>query len=152
MMNRTGCERVVGRLDRFLDGDLTATEQARDAGHLEVCATCARELEARQKELARVRAALSGRPEEIEIALSLVHAALEERLEERAVPRYRLRIVARRALVPLLTAAAALLVLSLMRWTPFGTDITTITSLELPSWNVSLPTGTSLLGELEEAK
>lgn len=42
------CERVRARLDRLLDHGLSELEEARDRGHLEACADCARELRSRR--------------------------------------------------------------------------------------------------------
>jgi hypothetical protein len=57
-LERASCARVRGRLERALDGGLAPLEAARDAGHLEVCAECARERDTWQLLFGRVRAEL----------------------------------------------------------------------------------------------
>ncbi|MBI5432973.1 MAG: hypothetical protein HZA52_09105 [Planctomycetes bacterium] len=42
------CARVRARLDRLLDRGLPELDEARDRGHLEACASCARELRVRR--------------------------------------------------------------------------------------------------------
>lgn len=46
-LESVSCARVRARLEPLLEGELSAVEDARDRGHLEVCAPCARELSAR---------------------------------------------------------------------------------------------------------
>ena len=77
------CERVQGRLEELLDGGLDPLAAARDEGHLEACAACARELRAWTALLDAARAA--GRPDPEELAFAL--AGLDERLAVAGRPR-----------------------------------------------------------------
>jgi anti-sigma factor RsiW len=54
----TGCARVRGRLDEYIDGGLDELSAARDGGHLEACAACALERERRILWLGKLQAAL----------------------------------------------------------------------------------------------
>lgn len=150
MMTKTsGCERVQVRLDRFLERDLEDVELARDEGHLEACASCAALRDERLQERERLRAALARTEDELDAAVALVHERLRERLAVRSAPPYRLRLVARRALIPALTAAAALLALALLQRGPTRTDPRALTPEELPHWSVAMPSGGGLLRALE---
>ncbi|MCK6448229.1 MAG: hypothetical protein L6Q99_17725 [Planctomycetes bacterium] len=47
-LESVSCARVRARLESLLEEELSAVEEARDRGHLEVCGPCARELAARR--------------------------------------------------------------------------------------------------------
>ncbi|MCE9593254.1 MAG: hypothetical protein K8S98_03575 [Planctomycetes bacterium] len=77
------CVRVRERLDRLLDRALTPVDEARDRGHLEACAACARELEARRRWWSAFREL--DLPSEVEFAE--LTRGLGARLERARAPR-----------------------------------------------------------------
>jgi len=127
---RSSCARVVARLPELLDDALAPLAAARDRGHLEACAACAREEARHARLLAGVRAL--ARVEAGELAT--VHDAILARLAPRP-----------RALAPerrlWLAAAAALLLFALGTWlglprAPRPADLAPFEHLsELPDWS-----------------
>ena len=100
------CGRVQGRLAELLDGGLAPLEAARDGGHLEVCPACGAE---RAVWLALVDGARrAGQADPAELACAL--AGLDARLAALVRPRPAAPWL-RGALIPLATAAAALVAL-----------------------------------------
>jgi anti-sigma factor RsiW len=71
------CARVRARVPALVDGALAALEEARDRGHLEACAECARALGEHEDLLARIRAVAAASAAREAGALS---ADLERRL------------------------------------------------------------------------
>jgi len=94
------CARVRARLPELLDGALVPLEEARDRGHLEACAGCAREEARELRLLAGVRALARVEAAELE----RVHTALLAALPPRRAP-------ARERLWRAAAAAAVLLAL-----------------------------------------
>jgi hypothetical protein len=113
-MNSEHCARVRARLDELQDGALAPLEAARDHGHLEACADCAREARARADWLAHVQAELappraSQRDADARVAQALAATALPRR-----------RAATRRVATAALLAAAALALLTLLPALPGG--------------------------------
>ena len=104
------CERVRGRLERLLDGELSALEAARDEGHLEVCAGCGAERERWQTLLEAVRRDA----DDLEFALE----GLDDRLAAARGPRPALRLLRGGWLPAAAVAAAGVLAMMLLRGTP----------------------------------
>ena len=105
------CERVRGRLDELLDGSLPPLEAARDEGHLEVCAACAAEREAKARVVDELRALLGAPPSD-----AWRNEGLAARLAaaQAPTPAWHERVlgpVGDRAGGPVLAAAAAVLAL-----------------------------------------
>lgn len=141
-MNETrGCERVLARLDEYLDHGLPPLEEARDAGHLEVCGTCSAELERRGARLRELRAAMAPDGEELRALLQDLRSALDSGGAGQA-PRRRGRLLRLRsqAFLPVLTAAAAVLVLVALELTGVAPRLSEL-SPELPDWHLRLPSG-----------
>lgn len=144
----TGCERVRARLIALVEGELAALDEARDRGHLEACAACARECE----ELARLRRGIRALARVPEHELARVHTAVLAHLRAREPARRpkpaRPLKQAQRARFVL--AAAAALVLALL-WTrsglpsaPHADDLP-----RLEHWLERLPAWPELLHGLE---
>lgn len=123
------CARVRARLPEQLDGALVPLEEARDQGHLEACAACAREAQAYARTLAGVRTLARGGQRE----LAAVHAAILAGLEPRPRREPREWRFA-------LAAAAALVLFTLGSWfglprTPRPEDLSHLDVLsDLPDW------------------
>jgi predicted anti-sigma-YlaC factor YlaD len=109
------CERVLGRLERLLDGELASLEAARDEGHLEACGAC----RAERDRQARVLDLLREPRTDLEFALE----GLGARLADARPPRRALRLL--RGSVPqaVLTAAAGLLALVAIELFDVGGEI-----------------------------
>jgi predicted anti-sigma-YlaC factor YlaD len=114
------CARVRERLDLALDGGLAPLEAARDAGHLEACASCAALARTRAQWLADVRAALAPAAAQQRAADARALAALRGEARPALTP-------ARRPAVAALLAAAALALLAAWPALPGG-------SLLLRTW------------------
>jgi anti-sigma factor RsiW len=80
------CARVRARLERLLDGGLAPLDEARDRGHLEACADCARELERWGELLRAVRALATAEPQELARAKRALRARLAAVPAPRAWP------------------------------------------------------------------
>jgi len=135
-----GCERVRARLERYLDGTLSPLERALDQGHLEACAACAAELDRWRSLVDSLATALRPRGDELEAALE----GVVRRLAEVPAPRFRWRHLVGRGLVPLVTAAAAVLLLLALQWAGGGlqgmaparsTHLVPELDLRLPAWS-----------------
>ena len=141
------CQRVQGRLEELLDGGLDPLAAARDEGHLEACAACARELRAWTALLDAARAA--GRPDPAELSYAL--AGLDATLASAGGPR-REPAGRRLELVPLATAAAALCGLLALGFcgvaSPADVDLFAGLSARLERPAPALPRWTSLLDGL----
>lgn len=122
------CARVRDRLERLLDGALPPLEEARDRGHLEACAACAREEERWRALLTAIGAA--SRPPTEELAAA--RPGLADRLASRPPPRPASRTCPRspprsgpwrdRLAPALVTAAAAVVALFALEFVGFGFD------------------------------
>ena len=125
----SACARVRARLPELLDDTLVPLAAARDRGHLEACAACAREEARHTRLLASVRTLARSEAHE----LDALHAAILARL----TPRTR-TVVAEPRLW--LAAAAALLLFALGCWfgvprAPRAEDLAPFEHLsELPDW------------------
>jgi anti-sigma factor RsiW len=143
------CSRVRDRLERLLDHALDPLEEARDRGHLEACAACAAEERALVRLLAGVRAASAPLTAELEDALGRVDARLATEPAVACGARRRgLRILRSRALVPVATVAAAVLLLLVLETTGYGigTLMEATAPPTLPTLELALPQGIDLLG------
>lgn len=123
-----GCARVRARLEERLDGALPALEEARDRGHVEACAACARAEARVLRVLADLRVLVPSEPEELALVAQRLRATLPRRA--RARPRERWW----------LAAAAAALLLALGAFygpprTPRAADLAPEDVLStLPDW------------------
>jgi len=140
-----GCERVLARLDRYLDHDLPPLDEARDAGHLEVCAACRAELQRRERVLATARGVLAEPSPELDSVLEEVRAALAERMERGGPSRTPLLLLERPLLVGACTAAAAVLLLVLLELIGVAPQLTRIARPEFPDLELRLPDAEILL-------
>jgi anti-sigma factor RsiW len=147
-----GCARVRSRLERYLDGALTPLESALDRGHLEACAECRAEEERWTELHASVRAATA--PPAAELAFA--REGLADRIA--AAPRPRFALLRGRLLLPVATAAAALVALfaaelasprlSSLDTTDVRRDVLSrAMELSLPSWDEIV--GSVLDGEVK---
>lgn len=143
---RTGCERVQDRLERYVDGTLAPLERALDRGHLEACAGCAVELERWEALVGALPEALQPRADELERALQ----GVARRLAEAPAPRFRWRHLPGRVLVPLATAAAAVLLLLALQWAGGGLRgmAPVRSSLLVPELDLRLPAWSDVVGNL----
>ena len=141
-MTGTGCDRVRGRLERLVDGDLAPLDAARDHGHLEACGACAREFEALRKLLGSIRALHAVPAEELRFA----GEGLAERLGGVAPGRPRFRLLRGRVARAAATAAAGFLALFALQLCGAGLDdlgtmpgwtsrLLDHTHLEMPVWS-----------------
>lgn len=131
-----GCRRVQERLAELEDGALAPLAEARDRGHLEVCAACALELAWHRRLLARLRGLETIGAEEVTALSASVLACLPARPPSRP----HLGVRSRASLV--LASAAALLLAGL--WTfrglpraPRPADLGALPSLAAgaPDWS-----------------
>lgn len=135
--SRSGCERVRGRLERWLDGALAPLDEALDRGHLEACASCAREAERWEKLLRGIRT-LSARepgPVATRAAIDFLGRSRPRSNRPRGIP----------IPVPWLGVAAALLVLLALQLGGLGpppavAQVRELAALDqvlerLPSWS-----------------
>jgi len=138
-----GCERVRGRLDRYVDGTLTSLERALDEGHLEACGACRAELGSWQALLGSLTAAMQPAADEFEQA----SRGLARRFESVPTPAFRWRHLPGRVLVPLTTAVAAVLLLLALQWTGVGVDsMTSVPMTELvPDLELRLPAWSNVI-------
>jgi len=141
-----GCERVRGRLDRFVDGTLLSLEQALDEGHLEACGACRVELASWQALLGSLTEAMRPAADELERAA----AGVARRFESVPTPSFRWRHLPGRVLVPLTTAAAAVFLLLALQWTGVGIDsLTSVPAVEMrelvPDLELHLPAWSSVV-------
>lgn len=139
---RDGCARVRDRIDRYLDGALGPVEAARDQGHLEACAECARERARCEALFAAIRAVSTPGADD----LSFARNGLGDRLRAAPSTRPRLRLLRGRVTRAVATAAAAIVALlalelvgsglasfgSVPSWTG---DLLEQTNFELPGWS-----------------
>ena len=102
MKETTGCGRVLGRMDRWIDGDLEALEEVLDRGHIEACFSCAQTLAKRRSAIERMRTAARPDPDELREVVAQTLGALKTARPPRARAR---------TWLPVATAAAALLLL-----------------------------------------